>query len=83
MDHGGPEDDRDYLTFARQKFAEGYSGVVMGHTHRPVEHREDSHTYINLGDWITHFTYGLHDGSRLSLLHWSEPTAQALGDRQR
>lgn len=65
-----PEDDQDYLAFARARFAEGYAGVVMGHTHRPCEYHENNHTYINLGDWISHFTYGLHDGRRLSLQHW-------------
>jgi UDP-2,3-diacylglucosamine hydrolase len=64
------EDDPDYLAFARAKFAEGFSGVVLGHTHRPYEHREARHTYINLGDWISQFTYGLHDGARLSLQQW-------------
>jgi UDP-2,3-diacylglucosamine hydrolase len=71
-ERGGVEDDKDYLAFAQQKFAEGYTGVVMGHTHRPVEHHEGPHTYLNLGDWITHFTYGLHDGARLSLRHWGD-----------
>ena len=71
-DHGGPEDDHDYVAFAQRKFAEGFAGVVMGHTHRPMEHREGSHTYVNLGDWITHFTYGLHDGTRLRLLTWND-----------
>ena len=79
MDHGGPEDDRDYLAFAQRKFAEGYDGVVMGHTHRPVEHREGSHTYINLGDWIEQFTYGLHDGRQLSLKHWDQTAASRFG----
>lgn len=64
-----PDDDAEYLAFARARFAEGYDGVVLGHTHRPVEHAEDGRVYVNLGDWITHFTYGLHDGAHLSLQH--------------
>ncbi|MBU0509830.1 UDP-2,3-diacylglucosamine diphosphatase [bacterium] len=63
----GPDDDKEYLAYARRKFAEGFRGVVMGHTHRPVEHVEGEHTYLNLGDWIVHFTYGVHDGTRLRL----------------
>jgi UDP-2,3-diacylglucosamine hydrolase len=70
VQRGGEEDDPDYLAFARRKFNEGFSGVVMGHTHRPLEHREADNTYVNLGDWISHFTYGVHDGARLSLAHW-------------
>lgn len=67
MDHSGSEDDEHYLTYAQARFAEGCDGVVMGHTHRPVEHTEGHRVYVNLGDWITHFTYGLHDGTRLRL----------------
>jgi len=62
-----PLDDQEYLARARKMFSEGYRGVVMGHTHRPVEHIEGDNTYINLGDWILHYTYGIHDGTRLSL----------------
>jgi UDP-2,3-diacylglucosamine hydrolase len=62
-----PADDVEFLAYARGKFDEGYELVVMGHSHRPVEHHENHRTYVNLGDWITRYTYGLHDGSRLSL----------------
>jgi UDP-2,3-diacylglucosamine hydrolase len=70
-------DDQEYLNFARGKFAEGYQSVVLGHTHRPMEHTEDGHTYVNLGDWINHFSYGLHDGQRLSLVHLDSSTSPA------
>jgi UDP-2,3-diacylglucosamine hydrolase len=30
----------------------------------------DRSTYINLGDWITQYTYGVFDGKILSLKHW-------------
>jgi UDP-2,3-diacylglucosamine hydrolase len=62
-----PADDIEFLAYAREKFHEGYDLVVMGHSHRPVEHCEDGHTYINLGDWITRYTYGLHDGTSLNM----------------
>jgi UDP-2,3-diacylglucosamine hydrolase len=61
-------DDAEYLAFAQKRFAEGYAGVVLGHTHRPVEHVEDGHTYVNLGDWIYEYSFGLHDGARLRLM---------------
>jgi UDP-2,3-diacylglucosamine hydrolase len=67
-----PDDDGEYLAFARQKFAEGYSDVVLGHTHRPVEHGEGDRMYVNLGDWIQHFSYGLHDGQQLRLMRLSD-----------
>lgn len=62
-----PADDIEFLAYARRKFGEGYEDVVLGHSHRPVEHVEGTQVYVNLGDWITRFTYGLHDGVRLHL----------------
>jgi UDP-2,3-diacylglucosamine hydrolase len=67
-----PNDDQEYLAFARKKFMEGYADVALGHTHRPMEHQEDNHTYVNLGDWIQHFSYGLHDGRQLRLMRLSD-----------
>jgi UDP-2,3-diacylglucosamine hydrolase len=67
-----PNDDHEYLMFAQRKFAEGYADVILGHTHRPVEHREGEHIYVNLGDWIQHFSYGLHDGKQLRLMRLSD-----------
>ena len=56
--------------FARSKFAEGFDSVILGHIHEPDLLREESKTYINLGDWITHFTYASFDGKELSLCYW-------------
>ncbi|MDB5197576.1 MAG: UDP-2,3-diacylglucosamine hydrolase [Flaviaesturariibacter sp.] len=41
---------------------------VFGHRHLPIDYRlsQDSR-YINLGDWITFFTYAVFDGERLEL----------------
>ncbi len=36
--------------------------VVMGHRHQPELAQFPSGIYVNLGDWIHHFTYGLFDG---------------------
>lgn len=62
-----PKDDQEYLDFAKTNFADGFDAVILGHTHRPVETRDGQKTYINLGDWMTHFTYAVHDGSTLVL----------------
>jgi len=58
---GNPEQDREYIAFAKSKFAEGFHGVVMGHAHRPMQINDGENTYVNLGDWIIHFTYAMHD----------------------
>jgi UDP-2,3-diacylglucosamine hydrolase len=41
---------------------------VFGHRHLPVDYRlNDKARYINLGDWISYFTYALFDGEGLVL----------------
>jgi len=60
-------DESDYIEFAEQKFEEGYDYVLMGHRHNPLKHNKDGHTYINLGDWITLFSYAVFDGEQLDL----------------
>ena len=60
-------DESDYIEFAEQKFSEGYDYVMMGHRHNPLKHDKDGHTYINLGDWITLFSYAVFDGNKLDL----------------
>ena len=44
---------------------------VFGHRHLPLDIKlNDSSTYINLGDWITYFTYAEFDGDQLRLLEY-------------
>ena len=62
--------DAEYIRFARNRFNEGFDGVVLAHTHRPQEFRENGRTYINIGDWMHHFTYGKFEKGRLSLKYW-------------
>ena len=41
---------------------------VFGHRHLPIDYRlSDSSRYINLGDWITFFTYAVFDGQDIQL----------------
>jgi UDP-2,3-diacylglucosamine hydrolase len=42
--------------------------VVMGHRHKPELAQFPSGIYVNLGDWIHHFTYGLFDGHRFRIM---------------
>lgn len=47
---------------------EHFDYFVFGHRHLPLEIKlENQSTYINLGDWITYFTYAVFDGDRLEL----------------
>jgi len=55
---------------AQPRFDEGYDGVMIGHFHHALEHREGSRDFVVLGDWIERFTFAvLHEGV-LSLERW-------------
>ncbi len=43
---------------------------VFGHRHLPIVQTLDKATYINLGDWINYFTYGVFDGEKFELLKY-------------
>jgi UDP-2,3-diacylglucosamine hydrolase len=50
--------------FAEQKIRkEKFDYVVMGHRHKPEKAHVDGETgiYINLGDWLRNYTYGVFD----------------------
>ncbi len=74
------EEDKEFLgeenewlvQYAKRKLEEDhYDYFVFGHRHLPLEiPLEGSAMYINLGDWISHYTYGVYDGTRLSLKHY-------------
>ena len=61
------KDHSDYIDFARKRFQEGYDYVIMGHRHNPLIHNENGKKYINLGDWLFSYSYGLFDGKNLQL----------------
>ncbi len=67
---GNPTEDADYVRFASELLQSDIDGVVLGHAHRPVELELEGGTYVNLGDWIYHYTFALHDGTRLALKNW-------------
>jgi UDP-2,3-diacylglucosamine hydrolase len=46
----------DLEIFARKRLAEGFDAVIMGHQHAPLEKQMHSGVYVNLGDWLTHYT---------------------------
>lgn len=64
----------DYLSFARERFAEGFDGVILAHTHSPLEVTEHNKTYINTGDWINNNSYAVLEEGRLRLEKWSKRT---------
>jgi len=45
-----------------------YDYFLFGHRHLPMQiPLENASTYINLGDWIRHYTYGVFNGEKMEL----------------
>lgn len=63
-------DEKEWLVqYSKAKLEEAhYDYFVFGHRHLPLEiELAENSTYINLGDWISHFTYGEFNGTEFSL----------------
>jgi UDP-2,3-diacylglucosamine hydrolase len=63
-------EDKEWLVqYAKRKLQEDhYDYFVFGHRHLPLEiPLNNSSSYVNLGDWVGHYTYGVFDGKKLSL----------------
>jgi UDP-2,3-diacylglucosamine hydrolase len=54
--------------FAEKVLASGKADyVVMGHKHEPAIHNINGGTYVNLGDWLRNYTYGVFDDAGFHL----------------
>ena len=63
-------EEKEWLVqYAKRKLeTKHYNYFVFGHRHLPMKIAVGEHSeYVNLGDWITHFTYGVFDGNSLEL----------------
>jgi len=65
-------DHNDYIAFARKKFELGFDYVIMGHRHKPFIHTDKECKYVNLGDWLENFSYGVFDGNDLRIEYISK-----------
>ncbi len=65
-------DEGDYFEFAEKQFSNGFDYVMMGHRHNPLVHQVGEKKYINLGDWINHFSYAFFDGKTLELKRYKK-----------
>ncbi len=63
------EKDEWLITYCREQLQlRHYDYMVFGHRHLPIDFKlSPTSRYINLGDWITYFTYAVFDGQHLSL----------------
>ena len=63
-------DDKEWLMiYSREVLQkEHYDYFIFGHRHMPLDKAlSDQSRYINLGEWINHFTYAVFDGQELTL----------------
>jgi len=63
------DNDEWLVQYAHRKLQNNhYDYFVFGHRHLPLDiSLSPKSTYINLGDWIMHYTYGVFNGEKLML----------------
>ena len=63
------DNDEWLVRYAQRKLQDNhYDYFVFGHRHLPLDiSLSPKSTYINLGDWIRHYTYGMFNGEKLIL----------------
>ncbi|MBS1764433.1 MAG: UDP-2,3-diacylglucosamine diphosphatase [Bacteroidetes bacterium] len=62
-------DDKEFLVqyIKETEKHKHYDYYIFGHRHLPIDKQIGSSRYVNLGDWITYFTYAVWDGTNLEL----------------
>lgn len=63
-------DDKEWLVIYSKEILgkEHFDYFIFGHRHYPIiVPLSDNAKYVNLGDWINHFTYAVYDGNALQL----------------
>ena len=50
---------------------------ICGHIHDPLVLDMNNITYVNTGDWMTHFTYGFWDGTQCQIIKFDSETIQS------
>ena len=68
------EEEEWLVQYCKRKLTKKhYDYFVFGHRHLPLEISiADNSMYINTGDWITYFTYGVFNGHELTLETFEE-----------
>jgi UDP-2,3-diacylglucosamine hydrolase len=63
-------EEKEWLIhYCREKLQKShYDFFVFGHRHLPIDFKlKENSRYINLGDWIHHFSFAVYDGNNLEL----------------
>jgi len=69
-DHEFLGEENEWLAkYAKRKLETNhYDYFIFGHRHLPMEIKVgENTTYFNLGDWISHYSYGVFDGEKFEL----------------
>lgn len=62
------EENEWLAQYVRKKLeTEYFDYFIFGHRHLPMEIPIGNSVYMNLGDWVNHFTYAVYDKEQLSL----------------
>ena len=63
-------EDKEYLILHSREWLRYYhvTYFIYGHRHYPLKYSLNANSaYVNLGDWLCHDTYAVHDGTQLEL----------------
>lgn len=68
------EEKENLIQYSKQVLTKKhYDYFVFGHRHLPMTLAlEKNSEYVNLGDWISYFTYGVFDGTHFELKSFTE-----------
>jgi UDP-2,3-diacylglucosamine hydrolase len=75
-----PEHQEWLVTYSRDLLkTKFYDYLIFGHRHKPFDIRLDEKSrYINLGEWVTYFTYAEFDGNDLELKYFEKPIVASV-----
>ena len=67
-------DNEWILSYCREKEKEThFDYYIFGHRHLPIDYQlSDESRYVNLGEWITQFNYGVFDGQNFEFKNFDE-----------
>jgi len=71
------ENNEWLIRYCKKKLDEGHIDYfIFGHRHLPITHSlKNKSKYINLGDWISHYTFGVFDGKNFKLRSFNSENA--------
>jgi len=67
--------EKEWLIIHSKKILEKehYDYFIFGHRHMPLDYKlSDKSRYINLGEWLIHFSYAVFDGNNLELKYYRD-----------